>query len=1189
MSGSNQIFQTNNATRWISVKWTTRVILFVILFLITVVVIAVIRASSPNLPDIETKSRLFENEVNPSHKLIPEFQKYRYKGGFKSFLEEKDKEDSLAKLKGKQIIEDSSFIRSAFFDPSTNYAAAISDLSEHASKLNTIFPVWFFIDTIDNNKINTRIDSAGLAIMKKNNLRIIPVLQNFNSSKVDFEGSLIHTMLNDSIKRNQFINNLADSILKYGFQGINVDFENLVEKTNVPLSNFQKKLYEVFHAKGLMVTQDVAPMDNSYDFEKLKSYNDYIILMAYDLYSDEKSGPGPISPQKWIEEALDDAAKKMDDKKIILGLAGYGYDWSVDENGDVLKDKDGMLVKRDVLTYSQALDKARLAKATVDFDNDNYNLHFSYAEEEKGKIINHIVWFTAAPTTFNTMRFADEYGTAGTALWVIGKEDERIWNFYGRSLTNESLQKNPFDYSTLKALPFDVNQKPSHIGEGELLRIINSPQTGTASLEVDSAEQLITEQQYLQLPSGYVYEKFAEDTSEIGKRDTTWFNNNKSYKLSAKHKIILTFDDGPSAEYTPKILDILEMEKVPASFFIVGIVAQENLPILKRIYKDGFEIGNHTFTHSNIAKMSPERSELEMKSTRLIIEAVTGHSTILFRAPFNADSEPQTFEEIEPLARSKKDNYISVGESIDPNDWNVAAGVNADSIFNRTVRLANANNANIILLHDAGGDRNATVEALPRIIKYFREHECEFTTIADLMGKTKDDVMPPVVRSWKLRFNNYFMNVYYWISHIVFALFIVGIFLSISRILLMAVLATIQKRREKNMPVSTEQPGVSIIVPAYNEEVNAVRTIESLLQQDYPNLQVVFVDDGSKDSTFETVRSYFESNLNVQVVTKENGGKATALNYGINMATHDFVVCIDADTQLKKDAVSQLMKKFYSKEGDPLVGAVAGNVKVGNEINIITRWQSIEYTTSQNFDRSAFDLLNCITVIPGAIGAFRKSAIAEAGGFTSDTLAEDCDLTMRMHRKGYRIRNSRQAIAYTEAPETFKQFLKQRFRWSFGVMQSFWKHRDAFLNPKYKNLGMVALPHILIFQMLLPFLAPLADLVLVLSLIATALGVIPASLGSIVLFYFVFTFVDMSIAAIAFTFENEALKNDITQEGQRKKEDYKKLIWLFPQQLIYRQLMYFILIKSFSKALKGELQGWGVLKRTGNVNQSVVV
>ena len=175
--------------------------------------------------------------------------------------------------------------------------------------------------------------------------------------------------------------------------------------------------------------------------------------------------------------------------------------------------------------------------------------------------------------------------------------------------------------------------------------------------------------------------------------------------------------------------------------------------------------------------------------------------------------------------------------------------------------------------------------------------------------------------------------------------------------------------------------------------------MESLLQQDYPNLQIVFVDDGSKDFTYKTVRDFFAAVPNVQVVTKLNGGKATALNYGINLANNDYVVCIDADTQLKKDAVSQLMKKFYAAAGETPVGAVAGNVKVGNEINMITKWQSIEYTTSQNFDRSAFDLLNCITVVPGAIGAFKKTAVIEAGGFTSDTLAEDSDLTMRMHKK----------------------------------------------------------------------------------------------------------------------------------------------------------------------------------------------
>ncbi len=1181
MSNQNQIFQTESALRWNSVKWSSRVILFVILLFVTVAIIAVIRGQSPNLPTIESNTKLYENEINPLTQLnISKNIRNKYKGGFKSFLEAKDKEDSINQIKGKPT-NNTSLIRAAFYDPSSisDYPIMLKDLSENADKLNLIFPEWFSIDLNDNLKIVTRIDSAGFAIMKKNNLRIIPMLINYNSIKHAFDGSLVHTILNDTIKRNKFINNLADTISKYQLQGINVDFEELVEKTDEPLSKFQKKLYEVFHAKNLIVTQDVAPLNNDYNFEELNKYNDYIVLMAYDQFSNSGSGPGPISGQQWVEMALDEASKKIDSKKIIMGLAGYGYNWVLDKNGKPIKDDDTkQIIEPTAVTYASALDLARRINATVDFNNDNYNLSYSYTEQTKDdEIKNHVVWFTGAATTFNIMRFSDEYATAGTAFWVLGKEDRRIWKFYNRSLSNEEIEKNPFDYKLLEQLPYDINQKPTPIGEGELLRILFTPQAGIAKFEIDSAENLITEQTYQQLPSGYVYEKFAEDTTDITRKNSG-------------HKMILTFDDGPSAKYTSQIIDILEKEKVPATFFVIGINSQENIPLLQRIFKNGYEIGNHTFTHNNIAKMSPERAELEMKSTRLLIEAVTGRSTVLFRAPYNADSEPQTFEEIEPIARSKKDNYITVGEAIDPNDWDTKNGTNADSIFERTKRLALSSNGNIILLHDAGGEsRQNTVDALPRIIKYFRDTMgCKFTTVADLMGKTRDDVMPIVNRSWKLRFNSYFTNSYYWISHIVFAMFLVGIFLSIGRILLMAILATIQKNREKNIPLSAEQPAVSIIVPAYNEEVNAVKTVESLLLQNYPNIQIVFVDDGSNDNTFKIVSDYFANNKKVEVVTKANGGKATALNYGINLATSDFVVCIDADTLLKKDAITQLMKRFYSPADKPLVGAVAGNVKVGNEINIITRWQSIEYTTSQNFDRSAFDLLNCITVIPGAIGAFRKEAVIKAGGFTSDTLAEDCDLTMRMHKLGYTIRNCRTAIAYTEAPETFKQFLKQRFRWSFGVMQSFWKHKDAFLNPKYKNFGMIALPHILIFQMVLPFLAPLADLILLLSLIAAGLGVIPASIGSIITFYLVFTLVDMTIASIAFSFENEALKSEITQEGQRKKEDYKKLLWLFPQQLIYRQLMYYILIKSFSKALKGELQGWGVLKRTGNVGQAVV-
>jgi cellulose synthase/poly-beta-1,6-N-acetylglucosamine synthase-like glycosyltransferase len=530
-------------------------------------------------------------------------------------------------------------------------------------------------------------------------------------------------------------------------------------------------------------------------------------------------------------------------------------------------------------------------------------------------------------------------------------------------------------------------------------------------------------------------------------------------------------------------------------------------------------------------------------------------------------AEPRTYEELEPIARSRKENYLTAGESIDPNDWQ--PGVTADSIFLRTVKQVEQRNASIILLHDAGGDtRQATVDALPRIIHYFKERGYVFTTVAGLMGKTKNDVMPAVPSSWAMKVNFFFAELNFWGSEILYTLFITGIILSVVRMLAVAVMAALQKRKEKNETLTSVTPKVSIIVPAYNEEVSAVKTIGSLLGQDYPDIDIVFVDDGSADKTFEVVNAAFNNHPRVKVFTKPNGGKASALNFGINQSRADFVVCIDADTQLQKNAVSELMKRFVNKE----VGAVAGNVKVGNELNMLTNWQSIEYITAQNFDRRAFDLLNCITVVPGAIGAFRRDAILIAGGFTTDTLAEDCDLTMRLQRHKYLIRNCSSAIAFTEAPENLKGFLKQRFRWSFGIMQSFWKHRDAVFNPKYKSFGMVALPNILIFQMLLPFLAPLADFILLASLVAAGMGIVDAGIGHILFYYLIFTVVDMAGAALAFAFE---------------KADYKKLLWMLPQRFVYRQLMYYVLIKSIRRAIKGELQGWGNLKRTGNVKLEV--
>ena len=1155
-NSTTQVFQTSSSSRWSRFIWSSRLIaLFVVLAVITII-ITLSRVYTPSLPNMigaQAKDALLDS----SSWLFNKSKIGRQYGGFRKYINEKvaytaggyPTPKHFKKKNGILVQADSSFysfkkfsagIRAGFY---VNWSkTSLPSLEQNISRLNMVLPEWFFFDA-NTDSLWTKIDTAALNVMTKAGVKVLPLLT--NNIKGVFRGDIIHRILNDPQKRDLLIQGIINNVEKFKLDGINIDFEDLQEKKNETLVQFQKALYEKMHARGLLVTQDVSPFNQDYNFKELSAFNDFVILMAYDQFSDG-TGPGPICHQKWIEGAVDDAIKKIPTDKLILAVAGFGYDWKLDENEKV--------VSVAPISYQDALTLARSYDGKIKFDNDSYNLHFSYYDDN-GTL--HEVHFTDAATTFNSMRFAEESGLRGVALWRLGNEDPRMWDFYDHDMSKDSLRLFDFRlFSTVRTLSMD--ETPAYSGEGEVLDVIGGPTSGKITPELDTNEILISEEVYNDLPSKWLAKKY-------GTRD--------------KKKLVLTFDDGPDPFYTPKILDILSREKIPAVFFIVGINAESNIPIVKRIYREGHEIGNHTFTHPNIAKVSKKRAVIEMDATRLLIECITGHSTVLFRAPFNADFEPQKAEELIPVAIAREKNYLDIGESIDPLDWE--PGTSADSIVARVIArkqiMTDQNlSGNIILLHDAGGDsRQATVDALPRIIHYFKERGYQFTTIADLLGKKKEDLMPTVPRGsgYYLLELNYFLAISAYVgSHVLSSVFIVFIILSLLRILFMAVLASKQHRWEKKYdlkpfwkPDGLGAPLVSIIVPAFNEEINVVSSIENLLRTDYPNFEIIFVDDGSKDRTFKKVQGAFDENSSVRVFTKPNGGKASALNFGIGQSVAEYVICIDADTKLLSDAVSKLMMHFgdiqYPK--DKKVGAVAGNVKVGNTVNLLTRWQSIEYISSQNFDRKAFAYVNAITVVPGAIGAFRKSALQEAGGFTTDTLAEDCDLTIRLLRCNYIIANENSAIAMTEAPETVKMFIKQRFRWSFGVMQTFWKNRDMLFNTDNKALGWIAQPNILVFQYIIPSIIPLADFFML-------VGLITGNAARIGTYYLVFMIVDLGVAILAFSFEKEKLT---------------KLFWLIPQRLVWRWLMWSVLFKSFRRAVKGELQNWGVLKRTGNVKE----
>src|SRR6476661_2611351 len=186
----------------------------------------------------------------------------------------------------------------------------------------------------------------------------------------------------------------------------------------------------------------------------------------------------------------------------------------------------------------------------------------------------------------------------------------------------------------------------------------------------------------------------------------------------------------------------------------------------------------------------------------------------------------------------------------------------------------------------------------------------------------------------------------------------------------------------------------------------------------------------------------------------------------------EVVVALDADTHFEPDTIARLTRWF----GDESIGAVAGNAKVGNRINLLTRWQALEYITAQNLERRALAALDTILVVPGAVGAWRRSALVKLGGFPTDTLAEDQDLTIALLRAGYRVLYDSQAIAWTEAPDTVSGLIKQRFRWAFGTLQCLWKHRKVTLKPRYGSLGLIAVPQTWLFQFLFSVVAPFVDL-----------------------------------------------------------------------------------------------------------------
>jgi peptidoglycan-N-acetylglucosamine deacetylase len=997
-------------------------------------------------------------------------------------------------------------VRLAFYTNGDPYS--YSSLEKHAAQITHVCPEWMAVVNglgdlqIDaDNRLPKLAANKGIALM--------PLLTNMVGDV--WQPEAIENLAHGPTERqDRFIGKVVSILRDAKAAGVVIDWEQIDPVYKKDIAAFIDKFADALHNDDKQLWLCVQPgQDLDYiDFDELSDNVDRFVALLFDETSDVDP-PGPLGSRSWFEGWLHVLLEDAEPKQWIIALGSYGYDWTIGGK------------KAELISFPEAMSRANNAEiATAEVTAPSYKPYFYFEDADK----EHAVWFLDVATFLNELREVRDQKAGGFALYRLGTEDTAIWDALNIS------RDFKIDKQTRQALEvLKGTDTIADVGDGEIVTVDTSRSDGMRKLAVDA--------------EGYLTAKY----TEFPEFPTLYHQG-----AGGEHQVAITFDDGPDPEWTPKVLDILKAAKVKAAFFLVGVNAERYPGLVRRIVDEGHEIGNHTYYHPNLALCWPEHIRLELNATQLLLETITGRATTLFRPPYAADTQPSQLSELTPLQIAQELDYLVVLENIDPQDW---AKPGADIILRRIKQQRR--DGNIILLHDGGGDRSQTVAALPRILDWLHTRGDTIVSLSTLLGTTRDAIMPPLQggnQSLARLVSSTGFRIYHALEEFLWAFMIVATALVVVRTLVVIWLAYCFRR----LPKTDFTEPVSVVMAAYNEGAVIARTLGALLSTDYKGeMEVIVVDDGSRDETAAEVERVAQLDSRVRVLQQENRGKARALQRALSAVRHGIVVFIDADTHFQRDTLSSLLQPF----ADQGIGAVSGHAKVGNLRKFIARCQALEYTCGFNLDRRAYNRWNCITVVSGAISAIRKAAIDKAGGLSLETLAEDTDLTLTLHKDRQRIVYVPQAIGWTEAPESVRTLARQRFRWAYGTLQCLWKHRDMVFNRNYGALGWFSLPSVWFFQIILVAVTPMVDLFLLASLPFGAWrAVLP----------FVITFLSMDVilATLACILEREP----ITRAWR-----------ILPMRLIYRPMLSYCIWKAILRAIKGAWVSWGKLERTASV------
>ncbi len=869
---------------------------------------------------------------------------------------------------------------------------------------------------------------------------------------------------------------------------------------------------------------------------------DFVVLDAY-RGNDPSAPPAPLAPRAWVERAIGAAVRVVGRDKLVVAFGTRAEAWPVRVSDLALAGRGREL------QWVEVMARARVAGVAPIWDSASGGLAVALPgvagipsiprvrahaldDGEHGMV----AWMLDAATFADGRVLLARHGLASFALGKLGGEDLRVWRVAATDPADREQTR-----AALEAIPHA--KAPDVIGDGVAMHVDFAERDGHAAVELAIGGR-VEREAYLELPVAPTVVRRGQVPSRT---------------------VVLTFDDGPNREFTPAVLEILREERVRAAFFVVGSQVEREPKLLERIAAEGHEIGNHSFSHPDLGKIAGAEADLQVNATNRLIEAVTGRSTVLFRPPFRSDGCAEVLEDLIAIENGERNGMITVTSNLDSLDWTRPEP--ADLVA-YVVRLLEKRDGGVVLLHDGGGDRGNTVKALRPLIQTLRARGFSFAQVHDVFGyRDLAMVNPPVpqqhasfVASKTVWYGGTFL------LHALGVLALIALALGLLRFAALAIGAALDRVEElrgrdahRGRAKLPRHLAVSVVIPAYNEAKVIERTILSVLGSRGVDVEVFVIDDGSTDETADVVSKAFYIEPRVRLVRLQNGGKARALNVGFELASHPIVVALDADTIFLPDTIVELARKF----DDPRVAAVAGRAVVGNVDHFVGRWQALEYVIGQGIERRAWHLLGVVSVVPGAVGAWHRDRTIAAGGFGTDTLAEDCDLTITLQVRGYRVSYAPNAVALTEAPESVRALVKQRFRWCFGVLQTAWKHRGAMLHaPRGRRvIGWLLLPAIILSHLATPLLAPIADVAAVAALaLGNAHVVIPYAVALLVAELL------LTLLALRLDRASIALMSD----------------WLV-NRFVYRWLLFVALARAVVAALRGGTVGWGKLVRTGTV------